>query len=69
MIIITKEEAMALRAKYGDDANITITSRNKKGGRKKYYAAEERRNLIFIEKYRNKESRKKNIKKRVGGEQ
>lgn len=63
MIIITKDEAMALRAKYGSDANITITNRHKKGGRKKYYAAEERRNIIFIERYRDRQARK-NSKKR-----
>ena len=57
MIIITKEEAMALRAKFGDDAHITITSRHKKGGRKKYYAAEERRNVFFIERLRSKQQR------------
>lgn len=66
MIIITKDEAMALRAKYGDDANITITSRHKKGGRKKYYAAEEKRNLFFLERYRNKQARR-NLKKREVG--
>lgn len=64
MIIITKDEAMALRAKYGDEANITITSRNKKGGRKKYYAAEERRNLFFLERYRNKQAQKLKKKER-----
>ena len=66
MIIITKDEAMALRAKYGDEAHITITSKHKKGGRKKYYAAEERRNIFFIERYRNKRARK-NAKKREAG--
>lgn len=58
MINITKEEAMALRAKYGDGVSITITSRNKKNGRKKYYVSEERRNLFFLEKYREKQARK-----------
>lgn len=53
MIEITKEEAMALRAKYGNDVHIAITNRKKKGGRKKYYAAEEKRNVYFIERYRN----------------
>ena len=52
MIIINRDEAMALRAKYGDEARITITSRTKKGGRKKYYASEEHRNVAFIERYR-----------------
>ena len=66
MIIITKDEAMALRAKYGDDANITITSRHKKGGRKKYYAAEEKRNLFFLGRYRNKQARRNSKKREVG---
>lgn len=66
MIIITKDEAMALRAKYGDDANITITSRHKKGGRKKYYAAEEKRNLFFLERYRNKQAHRNSKKREVG---
>lgn len=60
MIIITRDEAMALRAKYGDEARITITSRHKKGGRKKYYAAEERRNICFIERYRNSRRKSNN---------
>lgn len=50
IIIITKDEAMALRAKYGDDANITITSRHKKGGRKKYYAAEKKAQSVLSRK-------------------
>lgn len=66
MIIISKEEAMALREKYGDDANISITSRHKKGGRKKYYLPEEGRLLFFLEKYRNKRQ-KRNIGKRASG--
>lgn len=64
MINITKDEAMALMAKYGDDAHITITSRSKKGGRKKYYAAEESRNLFFLERYRGKKSKKNSRKER-----
>lgn len=65
MIIITKDEAMALRAKYGEEAKITITSKHKKGGRKKYYAAEERRNILFIERYRERQLRKNSKKKAV----
>ena len=57
MIVINREEAMALRDKYGVDAHITITSKHKKGGRKKYYAAEERRNVLFIERFREKKLR------------
>ena len=52
MITINKEEAMALIAKYGDDANIAITGRSKKGGRKKYYASEERHIVNFIKNFR-----------------
>lgn len=58
MIIITKDEAMALRAKYGDGASITVTSKHKKGGRKKYYVAEERRNLFFLDRYRARQERR-----------
>lgn len=57
MIIITKDEALALWAKYGEEAHITVTNRHKKGGRKKYYAAEDRRNVFFIDRLRNKQSR------------
>lgn len=57
MIIISKEEAMALRAKYGDDANITITNKNKRGGRKKYYMPEESRLLYFLDRFRNRQRR------------
>ena len=58
MIIINKEEAMALREKYGNEANITITSTHKKGGRKKYYCSEDRRNVFFIERFRAKQQKK-----------
>ena len=43
---------MALIAKYGDDANIAITGRSKKGGRKQYYASEERHIVNFIKNFR-----------------
>ena len=52
MIEINKTEAEALRKAYGDQINITITSRNKKGGRKRYYADETNRVLRFIGKNR-----------------
>ena len=64
MIAITKDEAMALRAKYGDDIGITITNRHKKGGRKRYYTEETNRVLFFLERYRNKRLRK--IQKKRG---
>lgn len=58
MIIISREEAMALRAKFGDDANISITNRHKKGGRKKYYLPEEVKLMSFLNRLRNKQQRK-----------
>lgn len=65
MISITKDEAMALRAKYGNDIGITITSRHKKGGRKRYYTEETNRVFFFLERYRNKQLRKIQQKKRA----
>ncbi len=64
MITITKDEAMAIREKYGDEINITITNRHKRGGRKRYYVEETRRVFFFLERYRNKQLRKKTQKKR-----
>lgn len=60
MIQITKEEAMAARAKFGDEVCISITSRHKRGGRKKYYIEETRRVLYFIERMRTSQLRRKN---------
>ena len=67
MIVITKEEAMALRDKYGDSIGITITNRHKRGGRKHYYTEETSRVLFFLERLRNKQSRKTQQKKRGVG--
>ena len=64
MIAITKDEAMALRAKYGDDIGITITKRHKKGGRKHYYTEETNRVFYFLERFRSKQLRKVQQKKR-----
>ena len=64
MISITKDEAMALRTKYGDEVGITITNRHKKGGRKRYYTEETNRVFYFLERYRNKQMRKNQQKKR-----
>ena len=64
MIQINKEEAMALRAKYGDDIGITITNRHKRGGRKRYYTEETNRVFYFLERYRSKQLRK--IEKKRG---
>lgn len=64
MIQITRDESMALRAKYGDDISITITNRHKKGGRKRYYTEETNRVFYFLERFRNKQLRKNQKKKR-----
>lgn len=64
MISITKDEAMALRAKYGESVCIAITNRHKKGRRKHYYAEETNRVLFFIERFRGKRIRKTQPKKR-----
>lgn len=58
MIQITRDEAMAIRAKYGNEIGITITNRHKKGGRKRYYTEETNRVFFFLERYRNKQLRK-----------
>lgn len=49
MIMISKEEAMAVKERFGDDVTIAITNRQKRGGRKRYYAPEERRVLNFLD--------------------
>ena len=64
MIQINKEEAMAIREKYGDNIGITITNRHKKGGRKRYYVEDTNRVHFFLEKYRGKQMRKVQQKKR-----
>lgn len=58
MIQITRDEAMAIRAKYGNEIGVTITNHHKKGGRKHYYTEETNRVLFFLERYRNKQLRK-----------
>lgn len=58
MIIISREEAMTMRAKFGDDANISITNRHKKGGRKKYYLPEEGKLMAFLNRLRNKQQKR-----------
>lgn len=64
MILITKDEAMALRTKFGDEVGITIANRHKKGGRKRYYVEETNRVFYFLERYRNKRLRQ--IQKKRG---
>lgn len=63
MIVISKDEAMALRERFGADVGITITSRHKRGGRKKYYAEEGYRVQHFLEIYREKRARRVNAKR------
>ena len=58
MIQITRDEAMAIRAKYGNEIGVTITNRHKKSGRKHYYTEATNRVLFFLERYRNKQLRK-----------
>lgn len=58
MIQITRDEAMAIRSKYGNEIGVTITNRHKKSGRKHYYTEETNRVLFFLERYRNKQLRK-----------
>lgn len=55
MISVNKEEAMAIRAKYGSDIGITITGRGKKGARKRYYVEETNRVTFFLERFRKKQ--------------
>ena len=64
MIQITKDEAMAIRAKYGNDVGISITNRHKKSGRKHYYTEETKRVLFFLERFHNKQLRKMQHKKK-----
>jgi hypothetical protein len=58
MIQITKEEAMALRARFGEELGITITNRHKKNGRKRYYTEETNRVIYFLQRFRDKQLRK-----------
>ena len=66
MIAITRDEAIALREKYGDEVGITITNRHKKGGRKRYYTEETNRVFYFLERYRNKQLRQVKKKRSSG---
>ena len=50
MIMISKEEAMALRSFFGDEVTIAMTNKQKRGGRKRYYAPEERRVVNFLDR-------------------
>ena len=65
MIIISKEEAAAVRAKYGNEVHIAITNRTKKSNRKHYYVEETNKVLFFLERYRNKQARRNSKKREV----
>lgn len=58
MIAITRDEAVALKEKYGNEVGIAITNRHKKASRKHYYTEETNRVLFFLERYRNRQLRK-----------
>lgn len=58
MIEITQDEAMALRQKYGDEVNLMITSRQKKGNRKHYFVEETNRVLYFLERLKKKQTKR-----------
>lgn len=64
MIAITKDEAMALRERYGEEIGITITNRQKRGGRKHYYVEETNRVLRFLERFNEKRLRQIQRKER-----
>ena len=65
MIIITKAEAAAVRAKYGNSVHIAITNRTKKSNRKHYYVEETSKVLFFLKRYRNKQARRNSKKREV----
>lgn len=66
MIIITKDEAAAVREKYGDSVHIAITNRKKKSNRKTYYVEETSKVMFFLERYRSRQVRKFNKKREAG---
>lgn len=64
MIQITKDEAMAIRERYGKDIGITIINKHKKHRRKRYCTEDTNRVRFFLERYR-KEQRCDIEKERV----
>lgn len=58
MIVIARDEAMAIREKYGDEINITVTNRQKGSKRKRYYVEETNRVLFFLERFRKKQAKR-----------
>lgn len=58
MIEISQEEAEAIREKYGNAIGITITNRQKRGGRKRYYTEESQRIVYFLERFRKKQMKR-----------
>lgn len=58
MFVISQEEAMAIRERYGDEISITITNRQKRGKRKHYYVEESNRVFFFLERFRRKQAKR-----------
>lgn len=58
MIVIARDEAMAIREKYGNEINITVTNRQKGSKRKRYYVEETNRVLFFLERFRKKQAKR-----------
>lgn len=58
MFAISKEEAMAIREKYGNEIHITITNRQKKGKRKRYYVEETQRVTFFLDRLKKKQAKR-----------
>lgn len=58
MIVIARDEAMAIREKYGNAISITVTNRKKGGKRKRYYVEETNRVLFFLERFRKKQAKR-----------
>lgn len=52
MFVISKEEAVAIREKYGNDVHVSITNRQKRHGRKRYYVEETNRVIYFLRRLR-----------------
>lgn len=55
MVEISKEEAEAIRAKYGDEVYIAVTNRHKKSGQKNHYVEETSRVLGFLDRIRKRQ--------------
>lgn len=58
MILITKEEARAIREKYGNEVCIATTNRKKKSRRKQHYVEETSRVMYFLGRLAKKNQKK-----------